>query len=365
MEISLDSFCRKWACVLVFAGRGIWVGVVRVSILGLLAFGFQASIAAQLTVTSNNNVNVTQNSVLLIDKTPLMPQLNLVVPAGVTYCDTLSWSLTIDWFAPSGQQSLASLNGQFPCGHTAAVDWHSVGYAGGTATLQWIASDSCGTDGAGSITFTIKGTNPDPPSVRSFIPSVPWFWFNLLAWESRAWSSSPTGIYHQYDSNGFPINCNCPNGIGLTQLDPGSGGTFPSGTSDFWAWNYNEVDGFNLLVSKRTGAYNYWTSEWNDMLTNTGGNAVPANWSSDCTTHANGAVCGGFTAGTTLSCSFSSASANGSPSGFGDGNWIHNYNSNFFVDWVDGTPNSPGHWEYDVQGSTSGYVFNVCKSPAI
>ena len=121
----------------------------------------------------------------------------------------------------------------------------------------------------------------------------------------------------------------------------------------------------NLLVSKQNGAYNNWTSEWNDMSANTGGNLVPANWPSDCTTHANGAVCGGFTAGTTLFCSFSSAYANGSPNGFGDGNWIRSYNGSFLVDWVDGTSNSPGYWEYDVQGSTNGYVFNVCKSPGI
>lgn len=326
--------------------------------LGLIACG---TARAQFVVQTNGGSTVSQGTTLSIDSSPAMPLLTFSVSGGALTCDSLNWSMDISWtFVTGNQGSLLERSGTFYCNQTQTVDWNSE-YGGGSATVSW--SDDCGH--AGNISFTILGTNPSPAAVDSFIPSTPWFWRNLLAWESRAWSTSPTGIYHQFASGGTPLDCDCPNGIGLTQLDPANGGTYPSGINDFWAWNYNEVDGFNLLANIRTAAYNNWTSEWNDMSANTGGNLVPANWPSDCTTHANGAVCGGFTAGTTLFCSFSSANANGSPNGFGDGSWIHRYNGSFFVDWVDGTPNSPGYWEYDAQGPTNGYVFNVCKSPAI
>ena len=228
------------------------------------------SCRAQLVVKTNNSASVSGTSTLYIDVSPTMPQLNLSVSGGALTCDSLSYTLDIDWTATTGphpaQETFAELTGSFPCNQTSSIDWASL-YAGGTATLTW--SDDCGD--AGTLSFKIRGTNPSPAMVDSFIPSTPWFWRNMLAWESGAWSTSPTGIYHQFEADGTPLNiCQCPNGIGLTQLD----GKFPSGVNDFWAWNYNLVDGFNLLASYSSAATSAWNNEYSQMVQSTAGTPV-------------------------------------------------------------------------------------------
>lgn len=141
-----------------------------------------------------------------------------------------------------------------------------------------------------------------------------------------------------------------------------------NGDEDYWAWSDDIADGLHLLSAilatngPTTGPYTFWTTEYNDMIANTGGNPVPANWPSDCVTPAHGAVCAGFGTLRTFYCSFSSGNANGSPNAFGDANWMHAYNGSYFVTWVDATPPSVGYWEYDALGPFNGYVYKVCTS---
>jgi hypothetical protein len=316
----------------------------RCLVSGLFLLGADKVAYGQLVVTTNNSQSVYQGSTLMITASPVMPQLNLVVSGGETYCDDLSYTISINWTAPTGQQSMDSLNGDFACNQTSNVNWASK-FAGGTATLQWTASTTCSSQ-SGTLSFQILGTNPSPLSVDTLIASPPWFWRNILAWESSAWSASPTGIYHQFNSSGVPINCNCPNGIGLTQLDP------PSSILDFWAWPDNEVDGYNLLVSKQSGASSNWNSELSQMMNNNGGHPV---WPS-------------YSAG---ACNFSATAPSGAPAGgthsFADADWIHAYNSNYFIFWNPPTqPGGTGFWDMDlVSNGKPAYVPNVCNSPAI
>ncbi len=328
---------RHSARGLVFQGKGLATFIFMLTLCG--------TVQAQLVVKTNNNGSVSQNSTLYIDATPAMPQLNLSVSGGALTCDSLWYTLDIDWTAASGQQTFVQVSGSFPCNQTNGIAWGSL-YAGGTATLTW--TDDCGD--AGNLTFTILGTNPSPAIVDSFLPSTPWFWRNLLAWESAAWTASPTGIYHQFNSSGVPLNCNCPNGIGLTQLDPQAGGTFPSGANDFWAWNYNLVDGFNLLAGKRSAAYQSWSNELNDMLNTNGGQPVWPHWSSGV-------------------CTFDASPPSGAPAAgtysFADGDWIKFYNGGFMIFWNPPLhPGTAGTWDINSDGDPT-YVPKVCASPAI
>jgi hypothetical protein len=176
--------------------------------------------------------------------------------------------------------------------------------------------------------------------------------------------------YKQFDSNGYPL-WGTPDGIGLMQVEPGN--RLNGNDLDFWAWSEDVADGLhtlsNILASNGPcpgsciGPYGNWTKEYTDMINNTAGNPVAANWPSDCLLHVNNAICAGFgPTNVTWYCSFSSNNSNGSHNGFGDANWIHAYNGFYFVNWVDGTPQIPGNWEYDDQGPFTGYVYKVCTS---
>lgn len=184
----------------------------------------------------------------------------------------------------------------------------------------------------------------------------------------KSLSLAPTQQYKQFDTNNstYPVLWGSPDGVGLMQVEPQNR---HNGDEDFWAWSENIADGLNLLSNilasngPSAGPYTNWTNEYNDMINNTGGSPIPASWPSDCQNHANGAVCGGFSLPSpTFYCSFTSSNANGSPHGFGDGNWMHAYNGSYFVDWVDAVPPAPGYWEYDRQGTNNGYVYDVCTS---
>lgn len=326
-------------------------------VLVLAVLGIAPSVGAQSLVVASGGQTRSEGVTLSINTIPNMPNLVLSVNGG-TSCDSFSYQISIEYSDQAGATTGTNVtfNAQDVGGdQSSTVDWFS-NFEGGNGTITW-AFDGVQQPSFG---FFINGSNADNGSVDAYLSSGPWFAENLVAWESGAYKYAPYNQYHQFVATPYDPVWGTPDGIGLMQLEPTNRA---SGDADYWSWPDNIADGLSLLSSIKSGngPYNYWTTEYNDMISNTGGNPVPANWPSDCATHANGAVCGGYSA-VTFYCSFSSANSNGSPNGFGDGNWIHAYNGYYFVDWVDGTGGATGHWEYDVQGPNNGYVYNVCTS---
>jgi hypothetical protein len=314
-----------------------------------------AARGASLVVKAGGQT-ISPGTTLYLTTVPSMPNLVLSVSGG-TSCDVFSYTVYVQYTDQAGHQTAASYTGMNnPGDQPSTVDWFNY-VEGGTVTITWQLD---GINGPNFGLF-IYGTNPSPSTVDANLVGGPWFIQNLVAWESRAWSLAPAGKYKQYDAFGHPL-WGTPDGIGLMQLEPDRRHSLDE---DYWVYQTNITDGFAKLSDSKSGAYANWTNEYADMASNTGGNLVAANWPSDCETGANGAVCGGFGPKRTFFCGFDSGSSNGSPEGFGDGNWLHAYNGSYFVDWVDGTQQIPGHWEYDVQGPNNGYVYNVCTSPPL
>lgn len=342
--------------------------------LFFLILGTARLAGAQTLVVTSDGQTKNRDDTVLINQIPNMPNLVLSVNGG-TPCDTFSYQISITYADQAGATTGTNVtfSAQDVVGdQSSTVNW-SGKFEGGDGKISWQF------DGLSepSFTFKVNGTNPTDNSViDSYLASggAPWFAQNLVAWESRAWSLSPTGFYKQFDPNNStkPVLWGTPDGVGLMQVEPANRN---NGDLDFWAWPQNIADGLHLLSAilatngPTTGPYTNWTNQYNSMITDTSGhgaNPVPASWPFDCQNHVNGAVCGGFNLPSpTFYCTFSSANANGSRNGFGDGNWMHAYNGSYFVDWVPiGTlPDFPnGGWEYDRQGPNNGYVYDVCTS---
>ncbi|MGH9775895.1 MAG: hypothetical protein ACRD50_13210 [Candidatus Acidiferrales bacterium] len=242
----------------------------RCAALLLFVLGGCVTVHGQTLQVTNNGATVNPGDTLKIDDIPMMPQLSLE-PAG---CDSASYDMDINWTAATGEQTNVQVSGWWTCNEPTDFDWSPVGYAGGTVTIQWTGYDSCGnTTGSANFNFNIVGTNPLPSAVDAMANS-PWFFENTIAEESRAWTSAPTGVYHQFDASGFPLNCSCPSGIGLTQLDP------PANFDDFWNWSTNLSDGLGVLNGKQAGAATSWSNELQQMIGNNGGIPVWAPWQS-------------------------------------------------------------------------------------
>lgn len=318
----------------------------------LLAFlpSYGTCYGQSLVVTSGGQP-VNQGDTISINTIPNMPNLVLSVDNGGS-CDTVNYIIDISYIDQDGYETKADwYPGDYPGDQAVTIDWN--GYLeGGTVEISWAYNGTAQPD----FSFFINGLSPSVQAVDSYASSGPWFTYNLITAESN---------YYQYDALGYPT-WGAPDGIGLMQLEPPNRFSLDE---DYWVWSENVADGLqvikNILATNgpNSGPYTYWTNEYKDMVSNTSGHPVAANWPSDCVNHANGAVCGGFSPAPYFYCSFSSSSSNGSPNGFGDGNWIHAYNGSYFVDWVDGVNGATGHWEYDVQGPRNGYVYKVCTSP--
>lgn len=340
--------------------------------LFFLILGTARLAAAQTLVVTSDGQTENRDATVLINNIPNMPNLVLSVNGG-TSCDTFSYQVSITYADQAGATTGTNVTfgAQDVVGdQSSTVSW-SGNFEGGNGTISWQF------DGLSepSFTFKINGVNPPNNIIDSYLASgvAPWFTQNLVAWESRAYSLSPSGYYKQFDPNNsaYPVLWGKPDGVGLMQVEPPN--RLNGNDLDFWAWSQNIADGLhtlsNILASNTpcpsscTGPYGNWTKEYTDMINNTAGNPVPASWPGDCLLHANNAICAGFgPTNVTWYCSFSSSDSNGSPNGFGDANWIHAYNGYYFVNWVDGTPQIPGEWEYDDQGPSTGYVYNVCTS---
>jgi hypothetical protein len=287
---------------------------VLVLILGVSSISHEQSGSPLLVVISNNRVF--DGDTISIDATPSMPPLTLSVAGTCADSCSVHYTFQVDFTAPGGQQTFSSTTGDFSCDSSGSIDWTTIGFRGGTATISWLVNN--GNDGGGTFTFTIKGTNPSAAQVDS-LASSPWFFENIISQESS---------YLQFISNGTPYIGNNPNGIGLTQLDP------PPSSDDFWNWRTNMTDGAALLGTKQPIAYNSWSNEFQQMVNTTSGNPV-------------------FPPATAYTFCLFQYPQNGADS-YADGDWIHYYNSNFFIFW------NPTFRTWDID--TNGYVKAVCNA---
>lgn len=344
-----------------FGQRHVWL--VGASIFWLLLSG--ASARAQndptLSVTSNGS-SVGSGSTLWISATnpPEMPVVNVSLAGDCGYVEVY---VSASWTAPGGVATGGGADMDFNCGGSTDIDWSQMGfYEGGEITVNWTLWKYAGanfggelqqTDKSGSFSFYIYGLGPDPNSLSTWNPMVdsalpcgtPWFVCNLVAWESAATSVSPTGYYHQFTNSGTPVYCECPEGVGLMQLDPAVS------DGDFWNWQTNITDGLGVLNGKESGADSSWSNELYQNSVTTGGNP---------------SECSNCTAGTVNpqptsydNCTFQYPQ--GSAHSYADGDWMHAYNSGYYIFWDPPSGATPGFWDIDVNG----YVKNVCDTNSL
>ncbi len=301
----------------------------------MLVFATIATASGQtLVVTSSGNA-VSQGTALTITTVPSMPNLVLSVNGGSS-CDTVSYSVDVSYTDQAGSTTWAQYNAQnFAGDQPVTVSWF--GIHGGGATVSWQFD---GVNESSTAGFFVNGSNPPNSTVDAYASSGPWFVLNLIAWESRAWSLSPSGQYKQFDAFGYPL-WGTPDGIGLMQLEP------PNRISldqDFWAWSANEADGLHLLSNLQSGAYSFWSSQVSQWQADPAGPGHPVPESA-------------YTY-----CDFKYPPSGGDD--YGDGEWIKAYNGApvYYIFWINSTAGSnppDGHW---VINDSAGYVNRVCST---
>lgn len=312
-------------------GRGSQL-LCKCAALIVLCFATAATASAQLVVTSGG-VPVNQGDALWMTTVPSMPDIVFSVNGG-TSCDYVSYSLYVEYTDQAGSPtSITYVAQNEPGDQSVPLDSGGI-LSGGVATVTWQFD---GIDESSTANFVINGTNPPNSAVDAYASSGPWFVLNLIAWESRAWSLSPTGQYKQFDSFGNPL-WGSPDGIGLMQLEPPNRASVDQ---DFWSWPDNVADGLHLLSTTQAGAYSHWNTQIGNSQTD-GGPNPPAFYG----TH----------------CAFQYPQNGGDY--YGDADWIHSYNSYYYTLWVRPSGGNPGYWNMDGYNN-SGYVQSVCNSDAL
>ena len=294
--------------------------------LALLFFATAATVCGQSLVVTSGGSTVNQGTTISITTVPSMPNLVLSVNGGNS-CDTVSYIVDVSYTDQAGNTTWAQYSAQNYAGdQPVTADWSGV-LTGGSASVD-------GTSEGSTLGFFINGGNPPNSAVDAYASSGPWFVRNLIAWESRAWSLSPTGQYKQFDAFGYPL-WGTPDGIGLMQLEPLYRISLDQ---DYWSWPTNVADGLNLINGKQSAAYNHWTTQINFAQMD-GGPNPPSLYGTYC--------------------AFQYPQNGGDY--YGDADWIHYYNSNYYTQWVRPSPPNPGYWNMDGYNHSS-YVQHVCNA---
>lgn len=277
--------------------------------------------SAQTLVVTSSGSTVSQGATLTINTVPNMPNLVLSVNGGSS-CDTVSYAVAVSYSDRAGYTTDATYVEQDePGDQSVTVSYFGV-LEGGVATVSWQFD---GVNQSSTLGFFINGSNPQNSDVDAYVSSGPWFIRNLINHESG---------YQQFDGFGNPI-WGSPDGIGLMQLEPPARASLDQ---DFWSWPANLADGLSWLNNTKKGpAYNSWNNELQQMQSDMApGQRYPPN--------------------TGYSYCYFSYPQNGNDS-YADGDWIHYYNGNYFIFWN----HSNLSWDID----TTGYVANVCNTPAL
>ena len=208
--------------------------------LALLFFATAATVCGQSLVVTSGGSTVNQGTTISITTVPSMPNLVLSVNGGNS-CDTVSYIVDVSYTDQAGNTTWAQYSAQNYAGdQPVTADWSGV-LTGGSASVSWQFD---GTSEGSTLGFFINGGNPPNSAVDAYASSGPWFVRNLIAWESRAWSLSPTGQYKQFDAFGYPL-WGTPDGIGLMQLEPLYRISLDQ---DYWSWPTNVADGFESFL---------------------------------------------------------------------------------------------------------------------
>src|SRR6266567_228058 len=290
--------------------------------LTLLVLATTAAASGQMLVVTTGGSTVSQGATLSITTVPSMPNTVLSVNGGSS-CDTVSYVVDVNYTDQAGSTTWAEYDALNEPGNQAVtVSWSAT--HGGGATVSWQFN---GVNQSSTLGFFINGSNPSPSTIDAYVSSGPWFIRNLVSQESS---------YRQYDGFGYPL-WGAPDGIGLMQLEP------PSRISldqDYWSWPANVADGLTLLNGKQPGAYNHWQAQLSNWVNDGSSPAVPSTYGTYC--------------------AFQYPQNGGDY--YGDADWIHAYNGNYFTLWVRPVPGvSPGYWSMDGYNN-SGYVQKVCNA---
>ncbi len=291
--------------------------------LALLVLATTATASGQSLVVTSGGSTVSQGNTLSITTVPSMPSIVLSVNGG-TSCDSVSYAVSVSYTDQAGQQTSATYVADNIQGdQSVTVSWAGI-LEGGTVTVSWQFD---GVNQSSTLGFFINGINPSPSAIDAYASSGPWFIRNMISQESS---------YRQYDGFGYPL-WGAPDGIGLMQLEP------PSRISldqDYWSWPANVADGLTLLNGKQPGAYNHWQAQLSNWVNDGSSPAVPSTYGTYC--------------------AFQYPQNGGDY--YGDADWIHAYNGNYFTLWVRPVPGvSPGYWSMDGYNN-SGYVQKVCNA---
>lgn len=286
-----------------------------------------------------------------------MPYVEVDI-SGLTCGDSVSVYITMTWADPAtgfvtswespsatltaGTSGFVSVYFEGESGWALATYEHSGDESeGGEATVLWSVNGT----GEPDYNFPIQG-DEDPSSSKTMVDnfynnnqfynnggtlvSVPWFWGNILDWEStggRQYASVP----------GNPLVAANPDGIGISQIDGTQNVVYDI---DYWNFEANIEDGFMVLSGKATESENNWLAQYK---TDSNYTAVSGDQS--------------YT-----NCSFQTSMQPLGDHSYGDADWIQDYNTHSDKHWYLWWTGAK--WEFKWQTSEAGhnYVPDVCNA---
>jgi hypothetical protein len=249
-------------------------------------------------------------------------------------------------------------------------------YDGGTDSSQNYVSWDIITNGVSSaqsyFDFKILGLNPTYEEVDSYVADIsgaPWFYSNMLSWESCA---TNTGHYNQFvesgmtclssgQSVGAPI-FGGPHGFGMAQLES------PTDVDwDFWDWTYNVYDGVSKLLSLQYGspyyeyAYSFWAQQVSQWEADSAYATGTGTWNAE-----SGGIRTSVDGKVPNSCFYDYCCfeyPQGGDDSYADGEWVKIYNgaATQYMSWINTVSGgAAGYWRLN---DSANYVEDVCNAP--
>lgn len=348
----------------VTGGRGRCCGLgITLPLLFLLTCA--SSFSQTIDVYSPTHGSISNNDYVFIDANSSydwpMPDLTISF-TGLTSCDTVSLDIKMAWNDPN-----TAYETQFDTG-TVTMEgtdtWLLEGSAwsnefgtgdhseGGYATLSYQINGGT----TQYFYFNIGGLNPDQGVADNFykslslpiVPSAPWFWGNILAqessgqgWGARQYYVNDCLVSDPINVNDCPLVVGNPDGIGISQVD---GEENPGNVDDSVYWNYEEnmIEGLTILYSKQSESQSDWANYYQ-----TSGYTDPSPYDTKLSSY--------------QYCSFVATQPIGNH-GFGDADWIQDYNGHSNQHWYLWWTSTGWVFKYNTSENGYNYVPSVCNS---